>query len=162
MNDLIDRFYAAFSARDAAGMSACYHPNVQFGDPAFPDLKGFRAAAMWHMLCERGKDLTLEHSDVKANADAGSARWNARYTFGATGRMVHNVIDAEFTFGAGRILTHRDTFDFWRWTRMALGAPGVLLGWTPFLKNKVQAQAGEGLHDYIAKKGLDASLIPPL
>ncbi len=36
---LIQRFYAAFAARDAAGMQACYHPDVVFRDPVFGELR---------------------------------------------------------------------------------------------------------------------------
>ncbi len=32
----------------------------------------------------------------------------------------------------------------------ALGAPGLLLGWTPFLRAKVRRQASAGLRKYLA------------
>nr|QMS48188.1 ketosteroid isomerase-related protein [uncultured bacterium] len=72
---LIERFYAAFQKRDAAGMAACYHPDVTFSDEAFPGLRGDRARDMWRMLCERGTDLELTFSDVSADAERGSAHW---------------------------------------------------------------------------------------
>jgi hypothetical protein len=66
---------------------------------------------------------------------------------------VLNRIDASFTFNAqGLILTHRDRFDFWAWSRQALGAPGLLLGWTPFLRNKVKQQAGNNLRKFMERK----------
>src|SRR5436190_2219712 len=37
---LIQRFYAAFAARDGAAMAACYAPDATFSDPVFTDLKG--------------------------------------------------------------------------------------------------------------------------
>lgn len=159
---LIERFYAAFAQRDAAGMSACYHPDVRFSDPAFPDLKGIETAAMWHMLCERGADLRVEHSAVQASGDSGSAHWEAWYTFSTTGRSVHNIIDASFRFQDGRIIEHRDVFDFSRWSKQALGAPGYLLGWSGFLRNKVQTQADKGLRIWMSKHDGGAGLIPPL
>ena len=55
---LIEQFYQGFQKKDHAAMAACYHPDIHFSDPVFTDLKGFRAGAMWHMLTERGKDLT--------------------------------------------------------------------------------------------------------
>ena len=160
--ELIERFYTAFGAGDAAGMAACYHPEVTFHDPAFGELKGWRAAAMWHMLTSRSTDLRLEHSAVAAEGDAGSAHWEAWYTFSATGRSVHNVIDAAFTFRDGRIHTHTDTFDFWRWSRQALGMPGMFLGWSGFLSNKVRGTANGGLDQWIAKHEAGEALIPPL
>ena len=107
--------------------------------------------AMWHMLCERGKDLKLTFSNVQANGNTGSAHWEPKYTFSTTGRFVHNIIDSEFMFEDGKIIQHRDHFDFWRWSRMALGPAGIFLGWTPFLKNKVQQTAMEGLKKFISQ-----------
>ncbi len=150
---LIERFYAAFNAHDGDGMAACYADDVDFSDEVFPGLKGERARNMWRMLCERGKDLRLETRDVVADDTSGSAHWDAYYTFQATGRRVHNSIDARFTFRDGKIATHKDTFSFWRWSRQALGAPGVLLGWAPFLRKKVQATARAGLDAFEAKRG---------
>jgi ketosteroid isomerase-like protein len=151
---LIHTFYSAFQKRDAAGMLACYDPQVQFSDPVFTDLKGARAGAMWTMLCERGKDLKIEFRDVRADDRAGSAHWDAWYTFTGTGRKVHNSIDASFEFSGGRIVRHTDRFDLHRWSRQALGLPGLLLGWTPLLQNKVRAMAAKNLDDYTTKKNL--------
>ena len=148
---LIQRFYSAFQKRDAAGMVACYDPQVQFSDPVFTNLKGARAAAMWTMLCERGKDLKIEFRDVRADDTTGSAHWDAWYSFSGTGRQVHNSIDASFEFRDGRIMRHSDRFDLYRWARQALGLPGVLLGWTPLVQNKIRAMAAKSLDDYTAK-----------
>lgn len=147
---LIEKFYDAFSKRDAETMSTCYHDDVHFTDPAF-DLHGTSAADMWRMLCENGKDLKLEYRDVRVEGDKGWAHWDATYTFGATGRKVVNRIDAEFTFKDGLIHRHVDTFDFWAWSKQALGAPGLLLGWSGFLQNKVQQQAAKNLSRYQQK-----------
>lgn len=142
---LITRFYEAFAVRDHEGMAACYADDVRFSDEVFPDLEGARAKAMWRMLCERGKDLTLTFSDVQADDSTGTARWEAVYTFAATGRKVRNRITARFRFRDGRIAEHRDRFDFWAWSRQALGPAGWLLGWTPLVKNKVRRTAGRQL-----------------
>jgi ketosteroid isomerase-like protein len=149
---IIEQFYTAFAKRDAAGMIACYHAQVRFSDPVFVDLDAREAAGMWRMLCERAQAFSLEFSDVRADGDSGSAHWEARYLFSATGRTVHNVIDAEFRFADGKIIEHRDRFDFYRWSRQALGISGVLLGWTPMLRNKVRGQARKGLEHYLRKQ----------
>jgi ketosteroid isomerase-like protein len=147
---LIETFYSAFQQRDYAGMNACYHPEIHFSDPAFIDLRGKRAMAMWHMLCERGKDLQVSFNNVQANGNSGQAHWEATYSFSASKRKVHNVIDANFTFGDGLIVRHADNFDFWHWTRMALGPAGVLLGWSSFMQKKVRETAVSGLDKFIA------------
>jgi ketosteroid isomerase-like protein len=148
---LIEQFYSAFAKRDAEGMIACYHARVRFSDPVFVDLDAREAAGMWRMLCERAQEFSLEFSDVRAEGESGSAHWEARYLFSATGRAVHNVIDAEFRFADGKIIEHRDRFDFYRWARQALGTTGVLLGWTPLVRNKVRGQARKGLEHYLRK-----------
>ncbi len=145
---LLDRFYTAFAARDGATMAACYHPQAQFSDPAFPDLKGADPGRMWQMLTERGKDLVVEYKIESATESEGRVHWEARYTFSATGRKVHNVITGEFEFKDGLIYRHRDNFDFWRWSRQALGPMGLLLGWSPMLRKKVQGKAAQGLAAY--------------
>lgn len=146
--DTIRRFYTAFQQRDATTMAACYAPDVQFSDPVFTDLRGRTAGTMWKMLCERGKDLKIEFRDVRADATTGSAHWEAWYTFSASGRKVHNIIDAAFEFRNGMIVKHTDRFSLYRWSGMALGLPGTLLGWTPMLQNKIRAMAAKGLADY--------------
>jgi ketosteroid isomerase-like protein len=148
---LIQHFYRSFQQRDAGGMVACYGPDVRFSDPVFTDLRGPRAGAMWQMLCARGKDLKIEFRDVRADERAGSAHWDAWYSFSATGRKVHNSIDATFAFAHGRIVQHTDRFDLHRWAGQALGPVGTLLGWTPLLQNKIRAMAAKGLDDYLAK-----------
>lgn len=142
---LIDRFYSSFARRDAADMAACYAPDASFSDPVFRELRGAQVPAMWRMLCERGTDLVVTHRDVASDGVTGSAHWEATYTFSQTGRKVHNLIDARFTFKDGLIATHVDTFGLWRWTRLALGAPGLFLGWSPLVQNKVRDQAMKGL-----------------
>ena len=63
---LIARFYDALGRRDAAAMAACYAPDATFTDPVFGTLDAAGAAAMWRMLCARGKDLTVLASGIEA------------------------------------------------------------------------------------------------
>jgi ketosteroid isomerase-like protein len=150
--ELIETFYAAFQRRDAEAMVACYAPDVWFSDPVFHDLRGPRAGAMWRMLTARASSLEVTFRDVRANDHVGSAHWEARYVFSATGRSVHNVIDARFELRDGKITRHADTFDLWRWAGMALGAKGKLLGWAPPIKNAIHKTAMRGLEAFEAKQ----------
>lgn len=146
---LIHTFYSCFQTLDAKGMATCYHENIRFSDPAFPDLKGAEAGAMWEMLCSQAKGFELSFSDISANDTTGSAHWEARYDFTATRRRVHNRINAEFKFQDGKIIQHQDSFNFWKWSFMALGPMGLMLGWSPMLRKKVQQQAAKGLKKFI-------------
>jgi hypothetical protein len=154
----IEAFYSAFARLDPDTMALCYAEDASFDDEVF-SLRGRReVAGMWRMLCQatkaKGADVwKLQYRDVQADADAGRAHWDAHYRFSSTGRIVDNSIDALFHFNPkGEIATHRDSFDFWSWSRQALGAPGYLLGWTPLLRGKVRAQAAAGLRSFLAKE----------
>jgi hypothetical protein len=154
----LKKFYDAFAQLDSATMAECYADDAAFDDEVF-SLRGKReVCGMWHMLCEatqaRGRDAwKLQSSAIQADAQTGSAHWEADYRFSATGRLVHNIIDGRFSFNPqGLIVSHRDRFDFWAWSRQALGAPGLLLGWTPMLRAKVRAQAAGNLHRFLATR----------
>lgn len=151
--DKLRSFYEAFGRRDGDAMAAAYADDARFSDPVFPDLDARGVRGMWRMLCGQAKDLRIEASGFEADDRTGRAHWEAWYTFSKTGRKVHNVIDATFRFDDGRIVHHVDSFDFWRWSRMALGAPGVLLGWTPIIRGAVRKTAAKGLAAYLAKQG---------
>ena len=113
---------------------------------------------MWRMLCgatqAKGADVwKLVYSGIEADATTGKAHWEADYRFSATGRLVHNVIDGVFAFNEqGLIARHRDSFNFWSWSRQALGTPGLLLGWTPFLRQKVRTTAAANLQRFLASR----------
>jgi len=144
---LIERFYSAFAKRDAQTMAACYRDDANFRDPVFT-LRGRDIGRMWKMLCARGADLRIEFGNVRADGERASADWQAWYSFSGTGRKVHNIIHADFRCADGLIVEHIDTFDFWRWSRQALGPAGLLLGWAPLLRHKVQTQAAQALQRY--------------
>lgn len=154
----IERFYSAFAQLDAATMAACYAANAEFDDEAF-SLRGQRqVGGMWRMLCEatkaKGADVwKLTWRDAQADERTGSAHWDAHYRFSATGRLVDNSIDAQFTFTPeGLIARHQDSFPFWTWSRQALGTPGLVLGWTPMLRKKVRATAAANLATFMARQ----------
>jgi ketosteroid isomerase-like protein len=150
---LIEIFYVSFQKLDAEGMIGCYHDDVEFSDPAFGKLNAAEAKGMWRMLCASAKNFELSFSGVEADERKGKAHWEARYDFSATGRRVHNKIDAAFDFKDGKIIKHSDTFDFWKWSAQALGAKGTLLGWTPLVKKKVRAQARAKLANWVSGGG---------
>ena len=145
---LISDFYAAFAARDHETMGAAYADDATFSDPVFPHLDARETRAMWRMFCTGGgAEVTCR--GVRADDTNGSARWEARYKFPGTGRAVHNVIDASFELREGRIVRHVDKFNFYRWSRMALGPPGLLLGWAPLVKGRVRTQAAAQLKRFM-------------
>jgi ketosteroid isomerase-like protein len=150
---LIERLYAAFDRRDGDAMAACYAPDARFSDPVFTDLRGEQPGPMWRMLTSQAGELRVELLERAADEARGTARWRAHYVFTQTGRPVVNDVRASFRFSGGLIAEHTDAFGFHRWARQALGASGLLLGWTPMLRAAVRRRAGAGLERYMGERG---------
>ena len=149
----IERLYASLGALQADAMAACYAEDAHFEDEAF-NLNGRREiGGMWRMLCQATRAKGQAHWKIETSqVTERSAHWDAHYLFSATNRLVLNRIDATFEFNpAGLIVKQRDRFDFWRWSRQALGAPGYLLGWSGAFQNKVRAKAAGNLKAFLAK-----------
>lgn len=155
---LLKRFYAAFATLDARTMQSCYAPHAQFEDPLFSLQGSEQIGAMWQMVCQTIRNggqavWRLETRDLEAaGGERGSAHWEARYRSGAAGRMVRNAVDAQFTFEDGLIAAHTETYDFWRWSRQALGPTGLVMGWTPLLRSQVRRQAQGKLERFLAHR----------
>ena len=149
---LIVHFYTAFNSKDYATMQRAYHADAVFYDPVFQNLSANEVKAMWQMLVTSAKDLKVTFSKIEADDKKGSCTWEAFYTFTGTGKKVHNVIHASFDFQDGKIKRHRDHFDLWKWTRMALGIPGILLGWSPIVTGKVRKTAQGKLKKFMSDR----------
>jgi hypothetical protein len=52
----------------------------------------------------------------------------------------------------GAIVEHTDRFDFWRWSRQALGPLGWALGWSPIVRGRVQRTAAGQLARFREKQ----------
>ena len=147
---LIEKFYTSFQAKDAAGMNACYAPDVRFRDPVFEQLNGDRARAMWSMLNAANSGLKLDYQVKSVSAGEGEATWVANYTFSATGRAVENHVTSHFWFADGQIKRQEDSFSLYRWAAQALGLQGQLLGWTPMVQAAIRSRARGNLDKYLA------------
>lgn len=151
----IREFYKDFGLRNSGNMGSFYSQEVEFSDPVFPKLNGAEVPAMWAMLLERmDSGAKIELVEAKADEEKGTAYWIATYPFSKTGRLVQNRIRSEFVFKNGKVVRQKDRFPFWKWTRMALGLPGIFLGWTPIVQGKVRSEADKNLRHYLRKKGI--------
>jgi len=144
--ELIEKFYTAFSKGNSEGMVECYHKDIEFQDPAFGTLKGERAAKMWEMLLSNKKaGVKIAFGNTEASAEEGKAKWVAEYVYGAKKRKVINHVNADFKFKDGKIIEHIDNFNLWKWTRQAMRSIGYMLGWTAFMKSKIQKATNDKL-----------------
>ena len=132
-------------------MQSAYHAEATFSDPVFSNLSSEEVKAMWEMLITSSTDLVVSFDRVKGVDGHGECRWEALYTFSLTGRKVHNIISARFQFRDGLIIRHEDHFNFWRWSRKALGMSGLLLGWSPYVLNRVRGKAGRRLERFMGR-----------
>ena len=142
---IAESFYLAFQKKSAESMCVLYSDTILFSDPVFPKLAGEAARNMWRMLCQNSTDLKIDYRVLFSSDKSAVVEWNAWYTFSKTGRKVHNIVHSTLEVEDGLIVKHTDLFSFWRWSRQALGIPGICLGWTPLLKGKVQETAAKSL-----------------
>ena len=130
-------------------MADCYHSDADFDDPVFQKLHGSEIGMMWKMLCLQSASLEIGYENVHADDKTGQADWSAKYAFGRAKRMVHNKIHAEFIVEDGKIIKHTDHFGFWKWSRMAMGPLGLILGWNSIVKVNIRKQARVNLTKFI-------------
>jgi ketosteroid isomerase-like protein len=149
--EIAKQFYEAFITKDGEKMASLYAKNATFSDEVFTGLVGPEVGAMWRMLCTRSKDLTITYEILNSLETTAQARWHATYTFSKTGRRVHNVVTSTMSISNGKIVDHRDHFSFWKWSSQAFGPLGVLLGWSPMMKNKVRGEAMRSLEKFMSK-----------
>ena len=146
---IITQFYQAFQNHDAEAMASMYHEEATFSDPVFQNLSAEQTRNMWRMLIERAKgELEIEFHTIIGDNEIAQCVWEAKYKFSKTKNEVHNIIHATMHFKDGLIINHKDEFNLWRWSSMALGLPGKLLGWSPFIKNKIRKTAMGSLDHY--------------
>ena len=152
--DVLNKFYTAFQQLDYQTMNSCYSDDIVFNDPAFGLLRGDEAKAMWEMLCKNARDFSLTFSNIELLDDEyATCNWVTTYTFSKTGRRVVNNIKAFMRLKDGKIIEHSDGFKLSKWAAQALGLPGILFGWTGFMKRKIQKNARKSLIKFIESKG---------
>lgn len=152
-------FYDAFARHDGKAMASFYADDAVFHDPAFGDLKGKEIGAMWMMLTESAPSLKVKASNIRGDDKGASGHWDADYTFSATGRPVHNSIDARFELRDGKIVSHKDDFSFQKWAEQALplgdfGWIGRKLAGSGLTQRLLRHFARKGLDDYMDKHGI--------
>lgn len=153
-----EQFYDAFMVRDHYTMGLLYAENATFSDPVFPLLNALGARTMWKMLLSQADDLAIEVNILEDTPTRARVQWSAYYSFGATGRRVINRIQTDMAISNGRIVRHVDQFSLWRWARQALGLKGLLLGWSPMVRKRIQAQAARSLNEFARKSTAQESI----
>lgn len=153
--EIITKFYNAFTNHNAEIMASFYDDNIEFEDPAFGILKGKKAKIMWKMLIEISKgNLNISFDNIKSDKNFGSVDWKAEYIFSQTKRKVVNNVHAEFEFQNGKIIKHKDSFDFYKWSCQALGIIGCFVGKSKIFKFIFKRKTNSMLNNYISQQNL--------
>lgn len=148
--EILKQFYHNFKYKKTNEMLSAYADNVQFSDPAFGELQGEEAKAMWRMLLERDNNsFKMNFCDIEADKKGGTVTWEAEYRYGKN--PVFNRIESRIEIENGKIVKQEDKFSLQRWASMALGAKGMALGLTPFLKPQVRKMSRKSLQKYLAQ-----------
>lgn len=145
------RYWDAIGRLDAETMADCYAHDATFEDPVF-QLQGPACGMMWRMLFQGARDLEIKPGKMTVQDGIAHGRLDAWYTFTATGRKVHNRIETRLVLRNGKIIDHHDRFDFYKWSRQALGVKGWLLGWTPLVRGAVRRQARKRLEKWMTNQ----------
>lgn len=140
-------------------MSSFWHPDFTFSDPAFPNLTGARAKAMFHMFItnrETSKMKVTITSPAAAvaggPADTYSASYNCDYLFGESSVPVHNEINCVIELKDGKVWKQSDDFHLGNWAKQSLGSVmRHTLGISGILGMVVRKKATERL-DFWCKK----------
>lgn len=153
---IVEKFYEAFSRRDFETMNSCYAEEIVFSDPVFGLLEGNEVKAMWQMLCSSATDLALTFDDItEIDHEYITCKWVASYTFSGTGKRVVNHVKAFMKINDEKIIEHSDGFRLSTWLAQAFGLKGKLLGWTSFMKGKVQKNARKNLNRFMERMPKD-------
>lgn len=154
LSPVVDRFFEAFSASDWQTMARCYHDKASFSDPVYPDLREERIVYMWHQLLSaaetsnlnsgRKKSLSLNNLKLEYRVLFGDERkaqvlWTASYRYG--NRSVSNEVLSTLAIWDDKIVRQVDEYNFWRWSRQALGLTGLAFGTMPWYQRSVQRSA---------------------
>lgn len=113
----VETFYKSLVGKDISGIRSVLSPKAEFSDPAYPHLKGKDVQSMWHLITE-SDPLNIEYKIYKVEGSVVYGGWVADYEL--FGRPIHNVIKSKFTVKNGKIVFHKDSFDFDRWSEQAL------------------------------------------
>jgi len=141
--DVLNTFLRALAQRDVEAMIRCYTTTATYHSPIFPQVEGDTLTATWQWFCAKAPDLTMVVDEQAFEANTARVQWTATYTFPKTGRPVVQVTDSIFVFEGPQLCRHEDRFDLHRWSHMALGPLGRVLGGRRWLQRSLQRAAAE-------------------
>lgn len=138
-NEIVARFYTAFSKLNAAEMLDCYEADILYNDPIFGLLQADKVHAMWQMICNNASNMSCNFGNIQQVDDEYiTCNWKTSYFFKPLNKRVVYDAKAYMKIVNGKITEHSDGYRLSTWIRKTYGFPGMLLGWSGFMQKKVQ------------------------
>ena len=150
---MLQRFFECFAKRDAMGMRACLHPDVEFQDIGF-DLRGDEVGAMWSMITTPKHPDQVQHPiqvqlhSSTVTGSTGEAHWSCQYLLipdkGGAPLPIENTTTSKFEFVDGLIRRQHDDCDFWKWFRQVKKEfwIGDIMSWIDQLEDWLEKATG--------------------
>lgn len=121
--EVVGEFYRAFEKADLQTMQRLYAPDVKFKDEIFGYDDRAGTMNMWKKILSDPR-TKISFTLGPSSGDTVKGHWVADYQ--VFGRKVHNEISTTLVVRDGKIVSHRDAFDFDRWAKQALPAGRLL------------------------------------
>ena len=86
-------------------------------------------------------DISVKYEIINESKDWIHTEWTISYLLEVTGRRVILNEKGFFRIEDGKIVEHRDEYDFWSWSSQGLGFVGKCFGWLNWFKLRVKVQA---------------------
>lgn len=140
--EVAERFYDAFVHARFDEMESLYADDVSFRDDIFRYQDRDGTMGMWRKLLEKPGKVKASYRFDRVEGNVAIGRWQADYE--VFGRKVHNDIESRLTVVDGKIVAHKDDFDFAKWAGQALpiGHLAKLPGVKPLLSGLIRLIAG--------------------
>lgn len=147
---VVEKFYEAFSRRNAAIMNSCYAEDIVYSNPVYGLLQGQEVHCMWELFCKEVHHFSLTFGTItEIDEEYITCNWTAKYNDIVTGRQIIKKAKAFMRINKGIIVEHSDAFNINTWMTQHFGWKGYLFGWTYYMKRSVFKKARKRLKTYM-------------
>ena len=147
----IHRFFTAYQNKEYTTMQNCYSEDAVYNNPIYGLNDTEHVKAMWEMICKTNKEESLHFENIELlDHEYATCDWSLVYYY--TNRRINNKIKSYLRLENGLIIEHTDAFDLYKWTRMAFGLTGSLIGWSNFFQKRIQKSTRKKLSEFIISK----------
>ena len=147
----IHRFFTAYQNKEYTTMQNCYSKDAVYNSPIYGLINAEHVKAMWEMICKTNEEESLHFEKIELlDHEYTTCDWSLAYYY--TNRRINNKIKSYLRLENGLIIEHTDAFDLYKWSRMAFGLTGLLIGWSKFFQKKIQKSTRNKLSEFIISK----------